>query len=237
MNAIEILGGLLGASRGGKGGGSDILSEILTGGRRGSGNAPSSPSPSSPSGSSSSSMDANDLEDLLGIGRSSPPSRSQPVPSPAPAPRQAPTSSPFPTDIFGQKRSAPKSSLAVPRPAAPSQQDQAVLLIRAMINAAKVDGEITDDEQQTILKQVGDTSAETVQFLRAEFARPIDLAEFAKSTPIGLEQQVYSFSLLAMKLDSTTEADYMRELATALRLSPDICNQIHSKHQVSALYQ
>ncbi len=36
-----------------------------------------------------------------------------------------------------------------------------------MINAAKVDGEITEDEQQNILSQVGDTSPETIQFLRS----------------------------------------------------------------------
>jgi len=47
-----------------------------------------------------------------------------------------------------------------------------------MINSAKVDGEISQDEQQTILGQVGDTSQETIQFLRAEFARPLNVDEF-----------------------------------------------------------
>ncbi|HUP81164.1 MAG TPA: DUF533 domain-containing protein [Pirellula sp.] len=59
-----------------------------------------------------------------------------------------------------------------------SKNDQAALLIRAMINSAKVDGEISDDEQRRILEQVGDTSPETIQFLRVEFARPFDVYEY-----------------------------------------------------------
>jgi len=46
------------------------------------------------------------------------------------------------------QRQEPKINLSVPKPAPRSQNDQAVLLIRAMINAAKVDGEIFDDEQK-----------------------------------------------------------------------------------------
>lgn len=112
-----------------------------------------------------------------------------------------------------------------------------MLFIRAMINAAKVDGEITEDEQQNILSQVGDTSPETIQFLRAEFARPIDVNEFVASIPLGLESHIYGISIMAVKLDTTEEADYLRQLAQGLRISPEDCNQMHQQQQLPLLYQ
>ena len=50
--------------------------------------------------------------------------------------------------------------------------------------------------------QVGDTSPETIQFLRTEFARPLNLGEYSESLPVGMEQKAYSLSLMAIKLDT-----------------------------------
>jgi uncharacterized membrane protein YebE (DUF533 family) len=155
----------------------------------------------------------------------------------APRQPQTPPSPSTSTDIFGQRRKAPAINLSAPKPAKLSKNDQAVLFIRAMINAAKVDGEITDDEQQHILSQVGDTSPETIQFLRAEFARPIDVSEFVASIPLGLESPIYGISIMAIKLDTNEEADYLRKLAQGLRISPDDCNQMHQQQQLPLLYQ
>jgi uncharacterized membrane protein YebE (DUF533 family) len=180
-----------------------------------------------------------ELEDMLGVGRSS---GSRPPAAPPTPPRETPRSAPnqptssFPTDIFGQRRHEPKISLSVPKATPPSQQDQAVLLIRAMINAAKVDGQITEEEQQFILKQVGNTSPDTIQFLRTEFARPINVQEFVNSIPLGLEQQIYTISLMAVQLDTKEEADYLRLLAQGLRISPDTINQLHQKQNVPMIY-
>lgn len=236
MNAIEILGSLLGGKKG-SGGGVDILSEILGG--KGTPQPKQGGSRSQPT---SESVSISDLEDMLGIGNS--PSRTAPPPSaPAPVQREAPRppqsipSQNTSTDIFGQRRKAPAINLSVPRPAKLSKQEQAVLFIRAMINAAKVDGEITEDEQQNILSQVGDTSPETIQFLRAEFARPIDVNEFVASIPLGLESHIYGISIMAVKLDTTEEADYLRQLAQGLRISPEDCNQMHQQQQLPLLYQ
>ncbi len=239
MNAIDILGSLLGGGRSGGGGGAgDILSDIL-GGR-------AAPNPQGkPSGSRSDSpMTPEQLEEMLGVGRESANSRQGPSQPPSrqpqPQPRVAPPaqSPPLPTDIFGQRqRQEPKINLSVPKPAPLSQNDQAVLLIRAMINSAKVDGEISEEEQKSILSQVGDTSPETIKFLRAEFARPLDIDEFAQSLPVGMEQKAYGISLMAIKLDTKEEADYLRGLARALRISPEECNQIHQQQNVPLMYQ
>jgi hypothetical protein len=246
MNAIDILGSLLGGGRSGsKGGGgaADILSEILGGHA-----APASAPQGSSRGprSSDSPMSPEQLEEMLGVGRDSASSRQAPTqPQSRPSqPREMPRATPpsqssqLPTDIFGQRqRQEPKINLSVPKPAPLSQNDQAVLLIRAMINAAKVDGEITDEEQKNILGQVGDTSPETIQFLRAEFARPLDVNEFAQSLPVGMEQKAYGISLMAIKLDTKEEANYLRQLAKALRISPEECNQIHQQQNAPLMYQ
>jgi hypothetical protein len=249
VNAIDILGSLLGAgkSSGKSGGGAgDLLSEILGGSR--------APAPqASPRGQRApdSSISVDQLEDMLGVGREPASSRQAPSqpqmrppqsrpPQTPEMPRSAPGSqnSQLPVDIFGQRqRQEPKVSLAVPKPSTLSQNDQAVLLIRAMINSAKVDGEISEEEQKNILSQVGDTSPETIQFLRAEFARPLNVSEFTESLPIGMEQKAYSISLMAIKLDTKEEADYLRQLAKSLRITAEECNQLHQQQNAPLLYQ
>lgn len=115
---------------------------------------------------------------------------------------------------------------------APEQQaaanDQATLLIRAMVNAAKSDGRIDEAEQKNILEKVGtDVSQAEIDFLQKEFSAPLDVAGFARSIPKGLEQQIYAVSLTSIELDTQNEAQYLGQLAQGLNLDPQLCNQIH----------
>lgn len=61
------------------------------------------------------------------------------------------------------------------------------------------------------------------------FARPLDAREFAWSVPVGMEQQVYTTSLIAIEVDSDREDRYLRELAHGLRLAPEVCDQIKER--------
>jgi uncharacterized membrane protein YebE (DUF533 family) len=119
---------------------------------------------------------------------------------------------------------------------ADSQNDQALVLVRAMINAAKCDGEISQEEQNKILSQFQDVSQDVIQYLRQEFAKQLDVRDFAWSVPIGMEQQVYMISLTSIDLDRQTEAGYLRELAHGLRLSPTACNQIHQRLGIQSIF-
>ena len=106
--------------------------------------------------------------------------------------------------------------------------DQATLLIRAMVNAAKSDGRIDEAEQKNILEKVGtDVSQAEIDFLQKEFSAPLDVAGFARSIPKGLEQQIYAVSLTSIELDTQNEAQYLGQLAQGLNLDPQLCNQIH----------
>lgn len=108
--------------------------------------------------------------------------------------------------------------------------NQAVLMIRAMVNAAKSDGRIDQTEQENIIGKLGaDVSQAEADFLRKEFAAPLDVASFAQSIPQGLEQQIYAISLTSIELDSQNEAQYLGQLAQGLKIDPNVCNQIHDQ--------
>ncbi len=109
------------------------------------------------------------------------------------------------------------------------KDERALVLVRAMVNAAKSDGQIDQSEQQSILERLGDTSREAIEFLRQEFAKPLDVREFAWSVPIGMEQQVYTLSLIAIDLDTSREASYLLELAHGLRIPDEVREQIHQR--------
>ena len=107
--------------------------------------------------------------------------------------------------------------------------DQAALLIRAMVQAAKADGRVDQAEQDNIISKLGDVSQDEADFLRQEFAAPVDVEGFARSVPKGLEQQVYALSLTSIELDTQNEAQYLGQLAQGLNIDPAICNQIHDQ--------
>ncbi|MEM7084411.1 MAG: tellurite resistance TerB family protein [Pseudomonadota bacterium] len=130
---------------------------------------------------------------------------------------------------FGQsQRRAPEPSS--------TQNDHAELLLRGMLNAAKSDGQFDEAEQRKLLEHLGDVSDEERAFVHKEMARPLDLDEFVRAIPRGLEQQVYVMSLLGIELDSQAEAQYLDQLARGLGMSPEQVNAIHQQVGVPALY-
>jgi len=112
----------------------------------------------------------------------------------------------------------------------PQHHDAAMVMVRAMCNAAKADGQIDKQEIQNIVGRLGDeVDQNEAQFLKQELEAPVDLRGFLASVPEGLEQQVYAFSLMGMKLDTQQEAQYLAAVAEGLSLQPQVCNQIHAK--------
>ena len=123
-------------------------------------------------------------------------------------------------------------------PEAVSDDDEAraEILLRAMINAAKSDGELDENEKQKITEHLGDVTQEEAEFVQRELQAPLDLEGFIKSVPRGMEEEVYLVSLLAIDLDSKDEAVYLDELAQGLRISHDVSNKIHEKLGAPLLY-
>ncbi len=114
--------------------------------------------------------------------------------------------------------------------------DKATLIIQAMINAAKSDGSIDKAEQEKVLAKLGDISREESDFVRSEFAAPLDVTKFINSVPRGMEEQIYTVSLLAIDLDKTSEANYLIKLAKGLRIQPEMANNLHAKLQMPKIF-
>jgi uncharacterized membrane protein YebE (DUF533 family) len=140
-------------------------------------------------------------------------------------------------DLLGAAlgKQLPSGGAAVPQPTN-QQSDQAGLLIKAMISAAKADGSVDAQEQEKIVGQLGDIDQEEAAFIRAEMQKPLDVAGLVNSVPRGMEHQVYLLSLMAIDLDSKAEADYLDQLAQGLNISNETSNQLHTELGSPLLY-
>ncbi|HUT42644.1 MAG TPA: DUF533 domain-containing protein [Gammaproteobacteria bacterium] len=137
-------------------------------------------------------------------------------------------------DILGSFMGGPQQAAQI-QPTI-DQEQQAEILLRAMLNAAKSDGQIDKAEQQRIVEHLGDVSESEKQFLRDEMSAPLDTAAFIRSIPKGMEQQVYLVSLTSIDLDCKAEAQYLHQLAHGLGISQQACNHIHQQAGAPVLY-
>lgn len=121
--------------------------------------------------------------------------------------------------------------------AAPEAEETAALMLRAMIQAAKCDGGIDEAERAKILSTVGeDADAEDIAFVQEHLAAPVDVDALAADTPAVLRTQVYSASLMSIRLDTQPEAEYLDALARAMDLDQPTVNALHMQMGVQPLY-
>ncbi len=136
--------------------------------------------------------------------------------------------------VLGGRKSG--SPLTLPEPQ-PEEELSAALMLRAVIQAVKCDGELDEDEKARLMQAMGEADAREVQAVQAELQRPVDVKGLARAVPAGLEPQVYTVSLMAINLDQKAEAEYLHALAGELDLSPDQVNAIHDKAGAQRLYR
>ena len=108
-----------------------------------------------------------------------------------------------------------------------TMEDNAKLMIRAMIQAAKSDGEIDADERAKIMEHMGEVGAEERAFIEAELAAPADAMALAQDTSQQMAAQVYASALMTVKVDNVSEVEYLNTLASALKLSDDARARVH----------
>jgi uncharacterized membrane protein YebE (DUF533 family) len=113
-------------------------------------------------------------------------------------------------------------------PASPLVEENAKLMIRAMIQAAKCDGEIDPEERAKIMEHLASASAEEKAFVEEQMNAPLDLAGLAGATGDTMKAQVYSTSLMAMRPDNPAEQAYLKQLGDALGLDLAARNAIHA---------
>ncbi|EJL48395.1 hypothetical protein PMI09_06089 [Rhizobium sp. CF122] len=116
--------------------------------------------------------------------------------------------------------------------ASPAQSNEFVLvLIRAMIAAAKADGHIDDGERALILDKVkaADVSGEAAFFVERELSQPTDIDALVAAA-VTEEQRVelYTASRLTIEPDSRAERGYLDLLAGRLGLPDALVDHIEA---------
>jgi uncharacterized membrane protein YebE (DUF533 family) len=109
-------------------------------------------------------------------------------------------------------------------------EDMATLTIRAMINAAKSDGEIDPQEAQRLLGKMQEdgVTEEERQFVLAEMRKPMETDAIARAVPNQqAAAQIYTASLMAIQVDTDAEQRYLQELASKLGLSQKAVAYLH----------
>ncbi|MBS0510123.1 MAG: tellurite resistance TerB family protein [Proteobacteria bacterium] len=104
------------------------------------------------------------------------------------------------------------------------------LVLRAMISAAKADGQVDEDEIQRIVGKIGEdgVTPEEKQFIVEELRQPLDLQSLIDAVPNeAVAAQVYGASLLAINIDSDAEVAYLQQLAQGLGLDAGTVARLH----------
>lgn len=209
----DMLGGLLGGGAGGAGGLGGLLDGLAGGGARGG---------------------AGGLQDLIG-GLAGAGGAGALLGGLAQQMGQRPQTA---NAGFGQVLNSAFDTNPEPEIAPSADQEvAAALMLSAMIQAAKSDGKLDDEEQEKLMGKLGgDIDAEEAAFLREQMQAPIDVDALVQQTPNGMASQVYAMSLLAIDLDNQAEAQYLHSLAQAYGLEPTAVNNIHEQLGVPSLY-
>ncbi len=111
-------------------------------------------------------------------------------------------------------------------------QSMVLLILKAMINAAKADGHIDEQEMNKIVGKAKEDGLgdDEQQFIMEEINKPMDteglITAAASDSQIGA--QLYTASLLAIEVDTDEERNYLKELAAGLGLSDNVVNYLHT---------
>lgn len=146
-------------------------------------------------------------------------------PGPVPAP---PASGAGAKNPWGAR---PPSSPPPPEPVA-AEDREALLIIRAMIAAARADGAIDPAERAAIAGQLdsAELDVEARDLVLGEFARPATVEALAReiADPV-LAAQVYAACVLAVGEITPAERSWLDRFAALTRLSPQTCAAIEQR--------
>ncbi len=127
-----------------------------------------------------------------------------------------------------EQTSALIDSLTGTTAATDAMEENAKLMIRAMIQAAKADGEIDASERAKIMDHLGEIDPEERAFIEAELDAPVDAMALAQDTSQQMAAQVYAAALMTVKVDHVDEAEYLNTLASGLRLTDETRKRVHA---------
>lgn len=111
----------------------------------------------------------------------------------------------------------------------PQLNQRSLVLLKAMLAAAKADGHIDENEQAKIdayLQKLA-LNPEAYNFIKNELAKPLSAKEIAAGADSpAAAAEIYLTSLLAINMDNDKERQYLEELAKELKLSPELVSEL-----------
>lgn len=115
---------------------------------------------------------------------------------------------------------------------APQGEDEfTLMLIRAMVAAARVDGHIDEDERGRIADRLAlsGIGAEAEAFLNRELERPLDLEAIVAAAETDAQRvELYTASRLAIEPQTRAERGYLDMLAGRLKLPESLIDHIET---------
>ncbi|MCK0097565.1 tellurite resistance TerB family protein [Yoonia sp. F2084L] len=118
----------------------------------------------------------------------------------------------------------------------PDEDEVATLMLRAMTQAARADGDLDAGEKAKLTELLSESDPGTMEVLQDILSSPVSAAGLAADTPKGLETQVYTMSVNAITPDNKAEAQYLHDLASGLEIQPQTANAIHDSLGAPRLY-
>ncbi|MCR9628019.1 tellurite resistance TerB family protein [Vibrio antiquarius] len=116
----------------------------------------------------------------------------------------------------------------------PDDSKHSVLILKAMIGAAKADGHVDEEEMARIEQALADMGADehVCQLVQQELNKPLDPAEIAnQATSPQQASEIYLASLIVADEQNFMEKAYLQELAKQLQLSPEVTQQLEVQMQ------
>lgn len=126
-----------------------------------------------------------------------------------------------------------EAASATPQRALPADTEQhAMIMLKAMIAAAKSDGHVDEDEkariQQAVVAMGG--SAQVNQFVQQELDKPLDPSDIARGVASQeLAAEIYLATLLMVDEQNFMEQAYLKELASQLKLPAELVAQLEAQ--------
>jgi len=104
------------------------------------------------------------------------------------------------------------------------------LVLKAMINAAKSDGQIDEEEIHRIVGKLQEVGAEAKdqRFVLAQMQKPMETEKLISAARgrAELASQIYAASLMAIEVDTSAEKEYLRELAFGMGLGQEVIRRV-----------
>lgn len=105
------------------------------------------------------------------------------------------------------------------------------ILLKAMIAAAKADGTVDANEQETISRQLAKLKlSDSANLLLEEFAKPLNIKAIAAGADSpAAAAEIYLISFATINVDNDQERSYLDQLARELGLAPELAAQLESQ--------